>query len=215
MAPATDSRAKVRGCCAVLGLAVAALLGCSTAPPKQPAPVTGPQFQQDESGFTVLENADVAPAVRADYDSAIRLLGEKQYDQGIALLVKVTQSAAEVSAPHVDLGIAYSRAGDLEKAQASLERAVEINPRQPVAYNELGMVHRRKGELAAARASYEKALAVYPGFHFARLNLAILCDLYLGDLTCALENYVAYNQAVPDDKQAAMWIADLRSRTNR
>jgi hypothetical protein len=26
---------------------------------------------------------------------------------------------------------------------------------------------------------------------------------------------VVYQQAVPDDKQAAMWIADLRTRANR
>jgi Flp pilus assembly protein TadD len=195
-----------------LAIALAALAACSTAPPK-PAPVAGPQFQQDQSGFTVLEDARVAPAVRADYDNAIRLLEQKQYEQGVALLLKVTQSAPDVSAPHVDLGIAYSRSGDLEKAQASLERAVQINSRQPVAYNELGMVYRRKGDFVAARASYEKALAVFPGFHFARLNLAILCDVYLADLPCALDNYVTYQQAVPDDKQAAMWIADVRART--
>jgi Flp pilus assembly protein TadD len=142
-------------------------------------------------------------------------LEQKQYDQGIPLLLKVTQSAPDASAPHVDLGIAYSRSGDLEKALGSLQRAVEINPRQPVAFNELGMVYRRKGDFAAARASYEKALALYPGFHFARLNLAILCDLYLADLPCALDNYTAYQQAVPDDKQAAMWVADVRARTKR
>jgi Flp pilus assembly protein TadD len=214
MALPTDSALQVRGYRAVLALAAAALVACSTTPPK-PAPVAGPQFQQDETGFTVLEDARVAPAVRADYDTAIRLLEQKRYEEGIALLLRVSQSAPDVSAPHVDLGIAYSRAGDLEKAEASLKRAVEINARQPVAYNELGMVYRRKGEFASARASYEKALAVYPGFHFARLNLAILCDVYLADLTCALDNYVAYQQAVPDDKQAAIWIADLRTRTNR
>jgi len=197
---------------ALLAIALVALAACSTAPPK-PAPVAGPQFQQDESGFTVLEEVRVAPAVRADYENAIRLLEQRQFDQGIPLLLKVTQSAPDISAPHVDLGIAYSRSGDLEKAQASLQRAVEINPRQPVAYNELGMVYRRKGDFTAARASYEKALALYPGFHFARLNLAILCDRYLADLPCALDNYQAYQQAVPDDKQAAMWVADVRART--
>ena len=53
------------------------------------------------------------------------------------------------------------------KAIASLERAVELNPRHPVAYNELGMLYRKKGEFAAARASYEKALQQSPEFHFA------------------------------------------------
>ena len=101
------------------------------------------------------------------------------------------------------------------RAEASLARALEQNPRHPAAHNELGIVYRRTGRFADARRSYEKALSLHPDFHLARRNLAILCDLYLSDVDCAVESYAAYVPAVPGDAPAAMWLADLRRRAGR
>ena len=216
---ALDKAAGLQTTCLALLAAMGslALVACSTATPvaktapvAKSADVAGPLVS--ETGFTLTDNVQIDAATRAQYDNAVRQLGQQQYEQGIASLLKVTQSAPTATAPYIDLGIAYGRTGDLDKAEASFKRALELNPRHPIAYNELGMVSRRKGQFAAARASYEKAIALVPDFHFARLNLAILCDLYLADTTCALDNYEAYQRAMPDDKQAAMWIADLRTR---
>ena len=194
-----------------LVLAMALLGGWTTASAGKPHDA-GSTPNPDAGGFQLTEKVHIPADVRADYDNATRLLEAKQYDQGIALLLKVTQKAPNATAAYVDLGIAYGMSGDLDKAVVSLKHAVELNPRQLVAYNELGIVYRRKGEFAAARESYERALGVFPGFHYARLNLAILCDLYLGDLACARDNYAAYQQLVPDDRQVAKWIAAVNAR---
>ncbi len=169
----------------------------------------------DDGGFTIIEDVRVSGAVRADFDNAVRLMQEERYQEGIELLERVTAEAPEVTAAHIDLGIAYRKVGDLEQAEASLQRALALNPRHPVVHNELGMLYRKSGRFDEARASYEQALALQPAFHYARRNLAILCDVYLADLSCALEHYEVYVEAVPDDDEAAMWVADIRSRVNQ
>ena len=172
-------------------------------------------IQQDTTGFTILEDVRVGADVRAEYESAVRMLEMQQYEQGIASLLTLAESGSNVTAVHIDLGMAYARTGDLDKAEASLKRALQLNPRHPIAYNELGMVYRRKGKFNEARASYQKALELFPMFHFAHRNLAILCDVYLADLACGLKHYQAYQQAVPDDPETAKWLADLNARAKR
>jgi len=169
----------------------------------------------DDGGFTITEEVHVSAETRAEFEEAMRLLEQEQYESGIALLLEVTEAAPDLTTAHIDLGIAYGRVNDLEHAEASIKRALELNPRHPVAHNELGILYRRSGKFEKARKSYEKALAAYPNFHFARRNLAILCDVYLSDMNCALKHYELYTQAVPTDEAAAMWKADLRNRVGK
>lgn len=197
----------------LLALFVTLVAACATTsePVRPPANIE----IQEEVGFTITEEARIGGDVRADYEEALSYLQQGRHDEGIALLERVAEEAPDLSAPRIDLGIAQHRAGDLEGAEKNLLLALESNPEQPVAHNELGIIYRKTGRFPEARKSYEAALAVYPGFHFARRNLAILCDLYLADLDCALRNYEAYMKTVPSDEEASMWIADIRYRLDQ
>lgn len=164
------------------------------------------------AGFTITDGTRVPADVRERYLAGVSWLEQGFHERGVAELRAVTEAAPELANPHVDLGVAYGRVGDLAQAAASLERAVAANPDHPIALNELALIYRRQGRFAEAHLTYEKALALYPEFHVANRNLAILCDLYQRDYGCALRHYRAYQALVPEDAQAALWIADIEGR---
>lgn len=187
------------------------LVACATT--SAPKPKARAQVQVEEQvGFTISEPVSVSDEVRMDYDRALLLLDQGRIDEGIGVLEGVVANAPDVSGPRIDLGVAWHRKGNLEEAEQHLLEALELNPEHPVAHNELGIIYRKTGRFAEARTSYEAALATFPGYHHARRNLGVLCDLYLADLDCALRSYEAYMETVPEDPQAAMWIADLQNR---
>lgn len=212
----------------VSGLAVVLTFGCASGverAPKLTAEAPDPSTAGSSStlsaatpvaanacGFTIAEAAVVDPAVRADYDLAVGLIAESRFEPAIRLLTSVTERAPTATAAHLALGVAYAGTDDLDDAEAALTRALELNAGHPAAHTELGVVQRRKGEFEASRASYETALAQYADYHPAHRNLGILCDLYLGDLPCALTHYEAYHRLVPEDAEVGKWIVDLRNR---
>jgi Flp pilus assembly protein TadD len=196
----------------MLGLALVS--GCATTTTATRSTPARIEVQQ-AVGFTIIEEARVSNEARLDYDEALRYLRQGNLERGIDILDAVVAESPELAAPRIDLGIAQHLAGDLDAAESQLLKALEITPGHPIALNELGILYRKSGRFTQARRSYEAALATYPGFHYARRNLAVLCDLYLADLNCALDNYEAYMATVPGDDEASMWIADLRYRMDR
>jgi len=187
-----------------------------TAPlPKAAVVATGPVVEplpEGRQGFVIREIPGMDAEAQRDFAQATVLLQEQNYAQAITLLQKVIERSPAVSAPYINLAKAYRHVGQPEPAEKHLKKALELIPEHPVASNEYGLLLRKTGRFAEARAIYEKSLAVFPDYMPARRNLGILCDLYLNDPACALQQYKLYSEAKPADEQVKIWIADLSVR---
>ncbi len=183
--------------------------------PNEPLEAKEPSISKlgdGREGFVITETSAMDENARSNFALAVAMLEEENYGQAIELLQEVVEQSPGVTAPYIDLAIAYQRIGDLEQAEGQLNTALNLVPDHPVACNEYGLLYRRTGRFAEARTIHEKSLASFPEYYPAHKNLAILCDLYLNDLSCALEHYEIYSKAKPDDEKVKLWIADLRAR---
>ena len=170
------------------------------------------QLADGRKGFVITEVSQLNDMARRDFQRAVTMLNNKAYEQAAGLLEKVIEQSPGVTAPHINLAIAYRHLDKLKPAEIHLKTALDLMPTHPVACNEYGMLYRKTGRFNEARAMYEKALERFPEYYPVHRNLAILCDLYLNDLDCALEHYEIYGRAVPEDEQVQLWITDLRNR---
>jgi tetratricopeptide (TPR) repeat protein len=158
------------------------------------------------------ENRSIDQAVREDFDAALALLRKQKYADAIKLLQKVIQKTQN-SAPYINIALAYEMTGELGLAEDNLKRALAINPDHPATMNEYALLYRRSGRFAEAKKLYESLLATHPSFMPARKNLGVLCELYLNDLRCALDQYETYSNALPDDKEVKLWIIGVKQKT--
>ncbi|MDZ7750039.1 MAG: tetratricopeptide repeat protein [Halofilum sp. (in: g-proteobacteria)] len=118
-----------------------------------------------------------------------------------------------LAGPYVNIGIAYRAVGEPDKARTALRAALERDPENGPAYNQLGLLHRQAGRFEEARDTYTDGIDEVPDYARLYRNLGILCDIYLQDPPCALENFRAYQARTDDDDETIKrWIADVERR---
>lgn len=176
------------------------------------AGISGCVTQSGNSSRIKGQDVAVSGDVQRTFDQALQLLEQEQYDTAISLLQNVIEQEQRLTAPYINLAMAYRHKGDDKLAEENLLKALAIDHTQPVANNELGIIYRKQGRFTDAKQVYTNALSEYPDYLPVIKNLGILCDLYMRDPQCALEQFEKYQRQVPDDKTIKVWIADLKTR---
>jgi len=107
-------------------------------------------------------------------------------------------------------GAEFQKIGDLEKAMAYYQKAVEIDTTYAVAYNDLGVIWEAKGMPERAEQNYLRAVQINPHYYSGYSNLALF---YEGkrDLKKAAEYWQKRIEYGPADDP---WTEKARGRLN-
>jgi type IV pilus assembly protein PilF len=102
-----------------------------------------------------------------------------------------TRPEAEVSDKdaaqyNMQLGVSYLRQGELQTAQAKLEKAIEQDPSLAAAHAALGLVFERLGDGAGAERQYRRAVSAQPDDPDSLNSLAVFLCLKKQDTREAL-----------------------------
>ena len=182
--------------------------GCANMPKlKLPTVTSKTEKVVQQPKFKVSEKTATA------YNAALKLMRSKNYTTAIIEMKKVAGMDDRISGPWVNIGLAHKELGQKDKAKASFEIALSINPKNSYALNHLAIMYREEGDFNKAEGLYKKALSARPDYQNAHLNLAILCELYLRKIDCAIEHYQEFlSLSGGQDKSVTAWVAQLKKQ---
>ncbi|TNY24498.1 cell division control protein 16 [Rhodotorula diobovata] len=106
----------------------------------------------------VLNELGVVALHNQQFDRAAQLFRET-----LGVARHVQSSPAAWTSTHLNLGHAYRKLKQWDKAHASFRRVIELDPRSAAAYSALGIVEHQRGNMQDSIARYHEALALAPG----------------------------------------------------
>jgi Flp pilus assembly protein TadD len=78
----------------------------------------------------------------------------------------------------VDFGIKVAQNGLWKEATYRWQKAAEIDPTYPAAWNNLAIAYEHQGNFAEAQKAYEKAIELDPDNNFIKVNYDYFREIY-------------------------------------
>ena len=181
-------------------LAIAALAGCSL-------------IRHKSSREEAQTSSQAAAATGDDYRHALSALKAGKDEDALNRFEALSKSYPDFAASYINVGLIEIKRDNLHTAESALLHAAQLAPQQPEIYNGLGIIYRRTGRFNEAETAYLKALQLAPNYANAHLNIGILYDIYLNNLSAALDHYQLY-QAISGGNNTVVdkWIIDVKHR---
>jgi len=166
--------------------------------------------------------------IRETYQQALSLMAQQKWLAASALFDQIIAKQANLSGSYVNQAIINlelnkllnkqqnsNQVEQLSTADLWLDKAINVNPLNPFAHYYKGKILQDRGQFEQAEQHYASALAIWPRYSQAQLSMAILLELYRGQLLEAYPYYSAYLQHNTDDQQVQRWQAALAIKIKR
>ncbi len=188
----------------MLSILIAISIGCSQLP--------------ETSDDTTTNTADNNPLSTDDlnnYKKALYSLRDNDLTKAEVLLMNVTKRHPNLAGPHANIGLIYYKQGKIKKATQSLNKVIQLNPRNPYAYNLLGIIKNDKGDFLGAEKYFLLAIKYKKDYAKAQYNIALLYDIYFHKIQESINHYQQYLNIIKEkgikDKQTRDWVKQLQS----
>jgi len=115
------------------------------------------------------------------------------WHDSISLWTHVLKTDPRNTIALLNRGLAYTDAGEMDKALADFNTGEKLEPENPNIYNNRGFIYFKRGEYDKALNEFNRSLALNPRFQLGYLNRAILWgrmrefEKSIHDLTAAIE----------------------------
>ncbi|MBT8450165.1 MAG: hypothetical protein KJO69_10770 [Gammaproteobacteria bacterium] len=189
------------------------ITGCSSLPVEDELEVIEPQTEAK-----VTESVTYNREATQLYQRA-NALRDKKPAEAVFLYKSAISADPSIEPAYFNLAKLYLMQKTYDEI-ASVITLAETNRIQSARLNNLnGMTLRQQGQFIPAKEYYLKALSIDSSHQASLVNMAILSDIYLQDLSTAMEYYLKYQATITNDDAAASqvknWIADLQLRLNK
>ena len=105
-----------------------------------------------------------SPSPRACFNLGVLLLDTHRDADAAALYEDCIAISPNDAGMYVQLGVAYQRLGDRNRAELSFAKAIELGPDDPLAWSNYASLDAASGAYTTARKKWQRALAIDPGF---------------------------------------------------
>ena len=138
---------------------------------KAGTPLPGLSSRAPKSATISAQQAEEAKRCAAE---GVRLVQQRRFAQGIALLNRAIELRPRMASLRHDLGVALMAAGQLKQAASAFDAALGLDPRLPSAHFYIGQVLENLGQQDKAITAFEAAVALAPDLAAAQMRLGSL-----------------------------------------